>query len=50
MSNLKQCNCVRFNYYSVMETRVLNKRTNLGKMYLENMYIFVISKIKAKVI
>jgi hypothetical protein len=31
-----------------MKTRVLKRRTNLGKMYLENIYIMTISKVKAK--
>jgi len=31
-----------------MKTREINKRTNLGNMYLENTYIIIISNIKAK--
>lgn len=31
-----------------MKTRLKNKRTNLGNMYLENTYIITGSKIKAK--
>lgn len=38
------------NYNLVIKTRVLNKRTNLGKIYFVNIYIITISKIKAKVI
>lgn len=38
------------NYNLVIKIRVLNKRTNLGKMYFEKIYIMSISKIKAKVI
>jgi len=29
--------------------RVLNKRTNLGNIYLENTYIIIVSKIKLNV-
>ena len=36
------------NYNLDMKTRVLNRRTNLGKMYFENIYIMTISKVKAK--
>ena len=36
------------NYSLDMKTRVLNRRTNLGRMYLENMYIMAMSKLKAK--
>ena len=50
ITNLKQCKIVRFNYNLVIKTRVLNKRTYLGKVYFENIYIINISKIKAKVI
>ena len=32
-----------------MKTRVKNKRTNLGKMYLEKTYNTINSNIKAKV-
>lgn len=36
------------NYNLDMKTRVLNRRTNLGKMYLEKTYIITISKVKVK--
>lgn len=32
-----------------MNTRVVNKRTNLGNMYFENTYIIITSNIKANV-
>lgn len=33
-----------------MKIREINKRTNLAKIYLENIYIVATSNIKAKVI
>ena len=32
-----------------MKIRVINKRTNLGRMYFEKTYIIIKSNIKAKV-
>lgn len=37
------------NYNFVKKTRAVNKRTNLGKIYFENIYIITISKVKANV-
>jgi hypothetical protein len=37
------------NYNLVMKTRVKNKRTNLGRIYFEKIYIIATSKIKANV-
>ena len=37
-------------YNLLIKIRVKNKRTNLGKMYLENKYIITTSKVKANVI
>lgn len=39
-----------FNYNLLINTRVINKRTNLPKVYLENTYIVITSNIKANVI
>jgi hypothetical protein len=39
-----------FFYNFVTNIRLKNKRTNLGKIYLEKIYIINISKIKAKTI
>jgi len=37
-------------YYNLLiNIRVINKRTNLGKMYFENTYINTTSNAKAKV-
>ena len=38
------------NYNLLINTRVINKRTNLAKIYLENTYIVITSNIKANVI
>lgn len=38
-----------FNYNLLMNKRLKNKRTNLGKMNLDKIYIIATSKIKAKV-
>lgn len=43
-------NFVSGGYNLSIKTRVVNKRTNLGKIYFENTYIIIISKIKAKII
>lgn len=37
------------NYNLLINTRVINKRTNLAKTYLENTYIVTTSNIKANV-
>ena len=36
-------------YNLLINTRVINKRTNLGNMYFENAYIITTSNIKANV-
>lgn len=37
------------NYNLLINTRVINKRTNLGNIYFENTYIITTSNIKANV-
>ena len=40
---------MRIYYNLLINIRVINKRTNLGKMYFENTYISTTSDAKAKV-
>jgi len=40
---------IRIYYNLLINIRVINKRTNLGKMYFENTYINTTSNAKAKV-
>jgi hypothetical protein len=40
---------MRIYYNLLINIRVINKRTNLGKMYFENTYINTTSNAKAKV-
>lgn len=40
---------IRIYYNLLINIRVINKRTNLGKMYFENTYISTTSNAKAKV-
>ena len=40
---------IMFNYNLLINKRLKNKRTNLGKINLDKIYIIATSKIKAKV-
>lgn len=42
--------CIKYIYYNLLiNIRLKNKRTNLGKIYFEKIYIIIISNIKANV-
>lgn len=40
---------LRFTYNLDINTRVINKRTNLGKIYLDSINVIITTNIEAKV-